>query len=106
MVRAGTLRHRVELHSVTETADEYGQAVPSWSVFATVSARVSPGQGREFVLAKQVNAELTHEVEIRYRSGLTTSNRVIHKTRTLEIVSIVNPEERNRNMILLCKELV
>jgi SPP1 family predicted phage head-tail adaptor len=105
-LRAGTLRHRVQLHSASTARNDYGEQTNTWSSYATVWARVSPGQGKEFEQAQQVHAELTHQVEIRYRSTVTTSHRVIFGTRTLEIVSIVNPDERNKNMILLCKELV
>lgn len=105
-MRAGTLRHRVALHSLTTTRDDYGEPIETWVAAATIWARVSPGQGRELISAQQVNAELTHQVEMRYRPEVTTTRRVIHKGRTLEIVSIINPDERNKNMILLCKELV
>jgi SPP1 family predicted phage head-tail adaptor len=106
VVAAGKLGHRIELHSASETSDDYGDVLESWSSYATVWARVMPLQGRELLLAQQVNAELTHQVEIRYNSTVTTTHRVILGSRTLEIVSIINEDERNKNMIMLCKELV
>jgi SPP1 family predicted phage head-tail adaptor len=105
-LRAGILRHRVQLHSASTGTDEYGEVIESFTSYATIWARVSPLEGEELIHAQQVNAELTHQVEIRYNSSVTTTHRVVHSSRTLEIVSIINPDERNKNQILMCKELV
>jgi SPP1 family predicted phage head-tail adaptor len=106
MVIAGTLRHKINLQSKTGTPDEYGEPIESWTTYATVRARISPLSGEELIAAQQVQAETTHNVEIRYRAAVTTTNKIIFGSRTLEIVSIVNPDERNKNQILLCRELV
>ena len=105
-MRAGILRHRVALHSLTGAQDDYGEPIETWAAYATVWARVSPLQGKELINAQQVLAECTHDVEIRYNSNVTAADRVIHKSRTLEIMSIIDPDERNKNLILICKELV
>jgi SPP1 family predicted phage head-tail adaptor len=105
MVMAGRLRHRVTLKSNSPSVDEYGDESESWGTEGTVWARIEPLRGQELLLAQQVNAELSHRVTIRYYSGCSPQWRVYFGNRTLEIVSVRDPEERNIKMELLCKEI-
>lgn len=106
VVAAGKLRHRVVLKSNTPGVDDYGGATESWGTEATVSARIRPGRGQEFVLAQQVHAELSHEITIRYYSGVVPQWRVYFGSRIFEIVSVRDIEERNIRMELLCEEIL
>jgi head-tail adaptor len=57
--------------------------------------------------AARVDADVTHEVRIRYRDDLTPSHRFVFDNdtnRVLNIVSIRNVEERGRELIVMCKE--
>ena len=67
---------------------------------------MSPVSGREFIAFKQINAEISTKVNIRYLAGVTTEMRVLFKDRTFEINSIINPEEKNVSLLLMCKEVV
>jgi len=104
-MKAGQLRHRVTIQRLTITQGTAGEVIEGWSDVATVYAAVEPLSGREFWQAQQVAAENQIRVRIRYRAGLDTTMRVIHDTRTLEILSIVNPEERRRELQLMCREI-
>ena len=104
-MKAGSLRHRVTIQRLTITQGTAGEVVESWSDVATVYAAVEPLSGREFWQAQQVAAESQIRVRIRYRAGLDTTMRVIHDDRTLEILSIVDPEERHRELQLMCREI-
>ena len=101
---AGRLRHRVDLQSVAESQSGTGAVKRSWSTYATVWAEVRPAQGGERFTAQRVTAETTHTVRIRWRSGVTTADRVKFGARVFEIESILNPDERDRELVLLCKE--
>lgn len=105
-IRAGQLRHRVDLQRATVTVS--GQRAPAntWKTLETVWARVEPLTGREQLLAQQADARQTHRITIRYRDGLTTRDRVRFGTRGFNILSIANDEERNRLLVLMCEERV
>lgn len=104
-MQAGKLRHRVELHSASTDRSDYGEQTETWSKYDTVWASIEPLQGRELMHAQQISAEITHLARMRYNSSAATEHRVIFGARTLEIISIINPEERNREMVLMCKEV-
>ena len=103
---AGKLNKRIELQSYTEAQDGYGEADKTWSTYYTTWAAIRPLTGREALIAQQVTAETTVEIRIRYKSSVTTGNRIKFGERYYDINSIVNPDERNREMILMCKEMI
>ena len=105
-MRAGTLRHKVVIQKNTPTRDSYGAEVEAWADYATVWASIEPARGREFWESQQVNAEVTGKIRIRYLEGITPKMRVKHGSRIFEIISVINPEERNRELQLMVKERI
>jgi SPP1 family predicted phage head-tail adaptor len=83
-----------------------GQAIPSWGTHATRYAEVAPFSGSERFQAQTVNAEIIHEVRMRYKSGVTPKMRVLYGTRILRIERIIDEREEHRELVLLCSEWV
>jgi len=105
-MRAGKLRHRITLQRNNPTRNFIGDPVPHWEDYATVDAEVCPLKGREFFDAQQVNAELTTRVRLRWLPGVKAEHRVKFNDRILEIASPpINVDERNRELVLMCREL-
>ena len=102
-MRAGQLRHRVEIQSRAATRTR-GQVTEAWTTYTTGWASIEPRSGRELERAHMVVADATHKVGIRYYSGVSTRDRFLFGTRKLNIASVVNVEERDRELILICVE--
>ncbi len=105
-MRIGPLRHRIALQAGTGTQGEYGNIPLTFSTYATVWASVQPLSGRERLNAQQIHAETTHRIRLRYLSTVTTKDRISFDSRTFEIVSLINWDELNWMLELLCKEVV
>lgn len=105
-MRAGELRHRVTLQSVTVARDAVGGTTETWTDQATVWAAIEPLRGREYWDAAQVAAEATYRVRMRYRAGVSPEMRLTYQGRTLEIESVTSPDERRRELELICREVV
>ncbi len=110
-MKPGRLRHRViierdENHGVPDRSG--GQQAESWVAVGTRPANVIPLTGRERFSNQQVTAEETHHVEMRYDPDLQTKPvyRLRFGSRPLQIESIINIEERNRELLVKCKEMV
>jgi SPP1 family predicted phage head-tail adaptor len=101
----GKLRHRVSLQSSTATANEFGEKIPAWSTYATVWAEIMPLQGRELENAQQISEKCDFEIFIRYNSAVQSTHRVIFGSRTFEIQAVLNIEERNAKLKLICTEI-
>lgn len=105
-MKAGKLRHRITIQKATEAPNAYGEMVQTWGTFATVSASVEPLRGRELWAAGGQQARVTTRIRIRYLRGVTSKMRVLFGSRAFEIESIIDPEERNAEMQLMCQEWV
>lgn len=104
-MKIGNLRHRVSLQQKTITEDALKQQSETWMNIATVWAVIEPLSGREYFAAKQINAEISVRITLRYLPGVTTEVRAVFGGRIFEVLSVVNPEERCESLILMCKEV-
>jgi len=105
-MRAGRLRHKVTIQDYTESQNTFGEVTKNWTDYATVWAAVEPVKGREFWESQQINAEITTKVTLRYLAGVKPKMRILYDTRIFEIDSVINVDERNRELQLLVKEMV
>ena len=104
-IKASDLRHLVTIESSTYTQDSYGE--PTTGQFAPVCqvhAKIEPLRGREAFEARQVVADVTHKVTMRFFPDLKSTMQLDHMGRKLRIQQIVNPEERCIAHELLCVE--
>lgn len=101
----GRLRHRVTLQRFGSAPDGAGGYEETWATFATVYAAVEPLRGREFMEAQQTENEVTTRIRIRPKDGIRPDMRVRYKDKTYRIETIINIEERNREMQLMCVEV-
>ena len=104
-MKAGKLRHRVTLQKNIGQKNEIGEVIAHWQDYATVAAEVKPLSGRAFFDAQQVNKEITVQIRIRYLAGVLSEHRLVFNSQVLEVVFAQNVEERNREWLLMCKEL-
>lgn len=108
--RAGKMRFRVDLQRVTQTIDSVGQPQEVWNTLATVWAHIETvnpiAAGREFTRADALGADIQTCVVMRYVVPITPKDKIVFKGRELEIVSIVNTDERNRILTAYCREKV
>lgn len=100
----GELRHRIVLQSKTDTVDSHGQVVQTWATTTTVWGSVQPLTGQELIVANSLQSQISHKVTCRYIGVVTTLQRIQHKGRTFEILSVANTDERNRELIIMAKE--
>jgi len=105
-MRAGELRHRVTIQEFVEAVDQYGTPIgQDWQDVCTVWAAVEPIQGREYILLQNTQTELTARIRIRYRAGIKPAMRVVYGQRIFNIQSVIDPEERHRELLLMCQEV-
>lgn len=109
-IRSGKFRQRVQIQvqSPTETFDSFGQPIPSWTSIGTYWAAVYPLMGHELVAAKQVKAQATMRVEMRYQGdnlAIGPQNRCLLNGRQFGIFDARNIEERGRKYTFLAYEI-
>ena len=95
MIRPGDLRERVTVQAASGATNNLGETVMTWSNSTTVWASVEGVSAREALLAGQQEVSLTHKVRLRYLDGLTQQMRFSWRGRTLEIVSLLEHDNRS-----------
>ncbi len=101
-MRAGPLRNRLILQSQTETRETGGGVVVSWTTQATVWGGIHPISGKEYTAIQQTQNEATVKIIIRYQSSIDETWRVVNGGRAYSIESIINENDRDRMMTLMC----
>jgi len=103
-MKPGRMRHRITIQQTARTQNGFGEPIDSWSTFETVWASVEPLRGREFWAQQQVNSEVSIRVRMRYLSGVTSAMRILFGSRILPIESVIDQEEKHKEMQLMCSE--
>jgi SPP1 family predicted phage head-tail adaptor len=52
----------------------------------------------------QTTSEISHKIRIRYLASVTPKLRIKFGTRYFDIVSVINPDERNEYLEMMCRE--
>lgn len=105
-INPGEFRHVITFQKLENTQNNYGEPTETWKDILTIRAGIYPLSGREFYAAETVNSEVSHKINIRYMPGLTPDMRIKFVNRYFNIISIINFQERNVMLQLLCKELI
>jgi len=104
IIKAGQLRHRVQIQRNTSTtANSYGQVLPNWETIATRWASIEYVRGNEYDYSREMQGRNILTVKLRY-TDLTIKDRFLFGSRVLEIASIDNTNERNKELLAKCVE--
>lgn len=107
-MRAGNLKNLIAIEERVENQDAYGEAIPTWTEVFRTKAGIYPTRGTEGYMSAEKHAFATHEIEIRYRGGVTPKHRIrlIRDGRVFDIISTLNIAERNKTLKIIVKESV
>ena len=103
MIDPGKLRERITVQIASGTTNALGETVLAWSDSSAVWASVEGVSAREALLAGQQETSVTHRLRLRYLPGLTQQMRFSWRSRTLEIVSLLEHGNRSEHEAI-CQE--
>lgn len=104
-MRAGALRHRVQIQRATISRDAMGGEISTWATVATRWAEVAGLSGREYLAAQAGQATADHVITLRHLDGVTPAMRVLHGGRTFDVVSVLE-DPRHTELRLMAREAV
>ena len=111
VLQAGKFRHRVTIVQPTLVQDPAGGWNPAeTSVVCELWATIEASSGNETYAAQEYSSTITHAVYIRYPrnlvpGGIQPKMIVKFKARTFYIEAVLNADERNKLLQLLCVEV-
>ena len=103
-MQAGELRHLIEIQKFTTVKDSYGEDIKTWSTYHKTYSKISPLRGKEYFDTQQIVPEVDNKITIRYKTGIAPTMRIVWGSRTYEIRSVTNPDERNIMLEFLAVE--
>ena len=103
-MRAGNLDRRIEIQSLAETPDAFGQPIEGWTTFPTVWAQRKDVRGRERFQAQQTLAVRTATFRIRWLPGVEERMRVIDAGTAYDVTGI--SDDRRQGWMELAGEAV
>ena len=103
-MRAGKLRHRIQLQEFTTTVDpDTGYRDKAWADVAALWAEFAPLSGREFIAAAATQSAVTARITIRHRAGVTNNHRILHGGAVYNIeVVLPDAESGKEHLTLMC----
>lgn len=104
-MKAGRLRHKVTIQSVTATQDAYGAPVNTWATFlANVPMSLEPMRGREMQAAQSQFPQVETAGEMRYATGVLPTMRVVTADSETYVIRSVLPDATARRELRLWLE--
>lgn len=100
----GQFTARMDLEAANPTPDGQGGATLTWTVTASLWARIEPATFSFDETAGQMRGELTHRIWLRAREGVAEGMRFRKGARVFVIRAIHDPDETGRYLVCLCKE--
>lgn len=104
-MNVGAMRHRITFQAQEGQKDVLGGHTGPWKDVASVWAQVKPISGREY-FSNVRETTVSHKIFCRYREGITPRLRVKYGKRVFKIISVINWDERNEGLTLMCEEMV
>ena len=105
--KAGTYRQRISIVApLPSTPNTFGETPISETEICECWAGVKALSGRELFEFRQVQAEVTHAVEMRFRDGIAPDQTILYSGMRLNIESVYDPDGLRVKLIILAKARV
>jgi SPP1 family predicted phage head-tail adaptor len=105
MIDPGKLRERVTVQIASGATNALGETVLTWNNSSAVWASVEGVSAREALISGQQETTVSHRVRLRYLPGLTQNMRFSWRSRTLDIISLLEHNNRSEHEAI-CQEQV
>ena len=104
-MNVGKMRHRITFQKQSDDKDSLGGYEDEWTDVVTTWGQISPVSGKEY-FSQMRETTVSHKIYCRYRPGITPQMRIKFGERLFRIISVLNWEERNEGLTIMCEELV
>lgn len=106
MPRTGTMRHQLEVENPTESRQPGGEFSKSFHPVATIFAELTPLSVRAQIVDQIRGVVGTHTIRTWFHDQIKEGTRfkLVGTTRYFYAISVLNKEEANVELEVLCEE--
>ena len=94
----GDFDQRIVIQNVTESVDQFGQRIRSFSTLAAVWAKVEEKSGTEGEVSYQLTANKKVQFMVRWRNDVNEKMPIVYRGKIYEIESIISDDARKHTM--------
>lgn len=105
-MQARRLKHKVVFQEQTEEKNSFGEVTNTWNDVLTCRVDIKTISGKETYLSNQNYSTLSHKIWCRYLSKINSKQRVKFGERIFKILAVLNVKEANKELEILCEEVV
>lgn len=99
-------RNLIDIEQPAFSQNDFGESTQTWSLFVRVYGAIQGIGGREYIISDVKNAEVDYRIFAEYVDGVKPNMRVKFGNRYFAIKNVINVDELNRELQLLCKEVI
>src|SRR5690554_3656355 len=106
-------RHKITFVKWTETVNDMGEIIEDWLPIYPDDAEKSSSwvsikdlKGSAFYAAQQTNTKVEGTMLARWRNDIKPEYQIQYNGRQFEIISAVNVDEKNRELLIRYKEVI
>lgn len=103
-MEAGQLTEYISFQCAVATLDAYGEETKTWTTYADGWAKIETLTTAARLVLKQLVVDATHRLTTRYVGGVLTTDRILWGERILDIVSVIDSDQRHEMLVIECKE--
>lgn len=92
----GPMRERVSIQLQAQTVDSAGAITTTWTEVAACWARMKPVSMQQLLLAGRDESVRTYMMTIRYRTDITTTHRIVWRSRKFDVQGVNDPTEQRQ----------
>jgi len=105
-MRAGEMNKKITIQYAAKSKNSFKEEIITWTTLCTIWCAIEPTTGSERYLQQERISETTARFKIRYRSDIDTTKRIKYGNRYFDIISVINRDEANKELILMAKEVL
>lgn len=105
---ASRLKHRITVYRPPDPekdVDEAGQPNGNWIPVDTLWAEITPLSGRQLESAKQLHAEITTRIAVRFRKDIDHTMKAVCGNEEFEFLYILHKNYGKKELHIMCKEM-
>jgi SPP1 family predicted phage head-tail adaptor len=103
-MRAGKLDRQIVIQRFTNTVDDYGTPVETWTTVATVRAQIIQQSTEEFIRGYGATDDAIVIFRVRWIDGITTADRVVFDSENYNIKEL-KPIGRAKGLEFRCQKM-
>jgi SPP1 family predicted phage head-tail adaptor len=104
--KPGEMTQKIIIKHITGYTQVNGDNIPIYEPLFSPWSKIEINSGGEFWASQKTNAKWNGLFKFWHYIGLDTTMKVFYGTREFDILTVINPQEANRETWLECEEVI